>query len=58
MTTKQNGRAHLSSDIDFIQTPEAPVDTLSTGRNPGVPLTNVCLSRPSYAIADKKLLPL
>ncbi|CAF3657359.1 unnamed protein product [Fusarium graminearum] len=40
MTTKQNGQAHLSSDIDFIQTPEAPVDTLSTGRNPGVPLTN------------------
>jgi hypothetical protein len=45
MALKQNGRAHLSSDIDFIQTPKAPVDTLSTGENPGVPLTNVRLSR-------------
>ncbi|WXC60839.1 Sphingolipid C9-methyltransferase 1, variant 2 [Fusarium graminearum] len=40
MAIKQNGRAHLSSDIDFIRTPEAPVDSLSTGKNPGVPSTN------------------
>lgn len=40
MALKQNGGAHLSSDIDFIATPKAPADVLSTGKNPGVPLTN------------------
>lgn len=43
MALKQNGGAHLSSDIDFIPTPKAPADVLSTGKNPGVPLTNASL---------------
>lgn len=44
MALKQNGGAHLSSDIDFIATPKAPADTLSTGKSPGVRLTNVSQS--------------
>ncbi|KAM5342142.1 hypothetical protein ACJ41O_015173 [Fusarium nematophilum] len=35
-----NGGAHLVADIDFIQTPEAPADTIATGTSCGVPVTN------------------
>ncbi|KAK7408480.1 Sphingolipid C9-methyltransferase 1 [Neonectria punicea] len=35
-----NGHAHLTADIDFIQTPPAAPETLGTGKPCGVKLTN------------------
>ncbi|KAF4445848.1 cyclopropane-fatty-acyl-phospholipid synthase [Fusarium austroafricanum] len=55
MALKQNGTAHLSSDIDFIQTPRPPADTISTGTNPGVPLTNASFICRSPAIKNAPL---
>jgi hypothetical protein len=41
MALKQNGGAHLVADIDFIETPEPPAETIVTGKDCGVRLTKV-----------------
>ncbi|KAI1046701.1 hypothetical protein LB505_006797 [Fusarium chuoi] len=57
MALKQNGGAHLSSDIDFIATPKAPADVLSTGKNPGVPLTNASRRTNLFSRYQKRSAP-
>ncbi|KAL2683351.1 Sphingolipid C9-methyltransferase 1 [[Neocosmospora] mangrovei] len=39
MALKQNGGAHLVADIDFIETPEPPAETITTAKDCGVRLT-------------------
>lgn len=41
MALKQNGGAHLVADIDFIETPEPPAETIASGKDCGVRLTEV-----------------
>lgn len=40
MAIKGNGVSHLAGDIKFVQTPKAPEETLQTGVDCGVSLTN------------------
>lgn len=41
MASQANGHAHLTGDIDFIETPPAPKETLATGKACGVRITDV-----------------
>lgn len=54
MALKQNGGAHLVADIDFIETPEPPAETIVTGKDCGVRLTKVRSHSPvaPYTIYD------
>lgn len=50
MALKTNGTAHLAGDVEFIQTPRAAAETLSTGKQCGVRVTDVRETRLFHSV--------